>query len=71
MSLEEIQEQLEAYIDKHGIHGTGINRANNAVNVYWKYLDTAKQKEVEEEIKKIVSPFNVIFIDEDKPSLQV
>lgn len=69
-TLEDLKRRLRhQYLGKHGIHGVGIRRSENAVCLYVSPDINPDQEPVFGEIERQAEPSNVIVILEEPPSI--
>lgn len=69
-SLEEIQKRLtHKYLGKAGVHGIGIRRSQNVLCIYMQNTSSSEQKILLEEIKNEIAPYEVLAIEEERPTI--
>ena len=69
-SLEQVKRRLRShYLGKHGIHGFGIRRADNAVCVYARPGSDADSQEMLSQLRSEAHPFQILVIKEEPPFL--
>jgi hypothetical protein len=69
-SLDEVKRRIaRKYLGKAGIHGVGIRRAQNALNVYAKADASPDQQQLLKEIEREAAPYKVIVTQEERPSI--
>lgn len=68
--LDKIKERVtREYLGKAGIHGVGISRSKNALRIYVEPDSSLEQKELLEEIEKKATPYKVLKVVEEKPTI--
>jgi hypothetical protein len=69
-TLDEVKRRIaHKYLGKAGIHGVGIRRSQNALNVYMGADPSLDQKQLLKEIEREAAPYKVIVTQEERPSI--
>jgi hypothetical protein len=69
-SLEDVKNRLrQSFLGKAGIHGVGVSRARQAIQVYLSPDAGTDQTDLLEQLRKSAAPFPVIVIREDRPRI--
>jgi hypothetical protein len=69
-SLEAVKNRVrQSFLGKAGIHGVGMSRARQAIQVYMSADGRTGQTDVLEQLRKSAAPFPIIVIQEDRPRL--
>jgi len=69
-SLDEVKQRItRKYLGKAGIHGIGIRRSQNALNVYADADSSLDQQQLLKEIEREAAPYKVIVTQEERPSI--
>jgi len=71
-TLDDVKKTLrQTYLPKAGVHGIGLNRSQNAIRLYVDtgYPGDPQAQPVLQQIKKAASPYNLIVVEEEKPTI--
>ena len=69
-SLDEVRQRISCkYMGKAGIHGVGVRRKHNAVCIYFVATCDSEQQMLLEEIEREALPYNVLKIDQERPTI--
>jgi hypothetical protein len=69
-SIEQVKNRLrKSFLGKAGIHGVGVSRAKQAIQVYVSPGTSVNQADLLEQLRKSAGPFPVIVIEEDRPRI--
>jgi hypothetical protein len=70
LTLKDARERLKKkWLGKHGIHGVGLSRAENAIKLYVGPDSEIDSSELWLRIEKEAAPFRVIVVREEQPFL--
>jgi hypothetical protein len=69
-SLEAVKDRLrQSFLGKAGIHGIGLNRAEQAIRVYISSDAESDQADMLEQVRQAAGPFRVIVVKEERPHI--
>lgn len=68
-TLQSVKERLKhRCLGKYGVHGIGISRAENAIQLYVSPDSEVESPSIFHEIAKEALPFRVIVVKEERPT---